>query len=154
MNVRVVMPRGPKYSSRLGEASQCSTSSTSWVISSVVMRRRCPRTKHDRNSHSELPPCTIVANHQRAAQRARSGTCAAAAGRTTMPATTTVPIVAAEAPLSTIERWRGLSRLRAQRTYAIFVAMNPFDVEDALARNYARGRPYYHPQALQAAFGI
>ena len=31
-NVRMVMPIGPKSSSRLGELSQCSTSLTSWVI--------------------------------------------------------------------------------------------------------------------------
>src|SRR5665647_2705639 len=37
MNVRPVMPRGPKSSSRLGEASQCSTSSTSWKIITVVI---------------------------------------------------------------------------------------------------------------------
>jgi hypothetical protein len=36
----------------------------------------------------------------------------------------------------------------------MFVAMNPFDVHDTLARNYARGRPYYHPQALAVAFEI
>jgi len=34
-NVRVVMPSGPKYSSRVGEASQWSTSSTSWTSTSV-----------------------------------------------------------------------------------------------------------------------
>ncbi len=31
-NVRTVMPIGPNTSSRFGELSQCSTSSTSWVM--------------------------------------------------------------------------------------------------------------------------
>src|SRR3954452_3402523 len=35
------MPRGPKNSSRFGEASHWSTSSTSCVIRSVVMRAGC-----------------------------------------------------------------------------------------------------------------
>src|SRR5438270_7062113 len=46
------MPRGPKYSSRFGEVSQCSMSSTSWVISSVVMCRGSRRTHQTRNSQS------------------------------------------------------------------------------------------------------
>ncbi len=32
LNVRTVMPIGPNSSSRFGELSQCSTSSTSWVM--------------------------------------------------------------------------------------------------------------------------
>src|SRR6185295_9743956 len=43
--VRTVIPMGPNTSSRFGELSQCSTSSTSWVITYVAIEKsfRSPR---------------------------------------------------------------------------------------------------------------
>lgn len=66
------MPRGPKNSSRFGEASQCSTSSTSCVISSVVMCRACHRTHHTSNSQSGLPCGQLRHQPQQAVQSTRA----------------------------------------------------------------------------------